>query len=305
MKNNRYQLSDKLIKRMLVLIMVTGLLLSVTACSFLVRSPEDIEKDNAKYQQILEEKASQYDIDPNGVEVSQGGQYFKIPLDPIKSTDQMDEQMVLLRKWLRFAYAELGNRYDLGFYDRNNPDIYYFGFSDQDQGYKTEYLWTDRYLAMRYVTKLDQYTNPGNEKNKKTPEEFYELTGIDADIAKEFHEWYYSTFYTQKEIVPDKSEHDITFIPGDTIEHYEIFEIGSDKSVIKPGVYFVDMPGRWGVIHITDKDGNTKYRMDAEYPEGHSDSMYKYESFPAIVELNEGDLVYMTNCISTFDSAEI
>lgn len=294
-------MAGKFVKRSVVFLLMTGLIGSFAACSLFKRSPEDIEKDNAKYQQILEEKAAQYGIDPTGVEVSAGGQYFKVLVEPIKSTDKMGEQIVMLRRWLRFAYAELGKRYDIGFYDKNHPDIYYYGFSDQDHGYRSEYLWNDRDLAMRYLSTNDGLLGPKYKKNKISAEEFTELTGIDEEIAEDFKNWFFANFYTQTEIVPDKSEHDITFIPGDTIEHYEIFEIGSDKCPMKPGEYLVDMTGRWGVIHITDKDGNTKYRMDAEYPDGHSDSLYEYEAFPATVELNEGDMVYMTNSISTFD----
>ena len=271
------------------------------ACSLFRRSPEDIEKANRKYQKIVEDKACLYDIDPEGVTVEEGGEYFKVPMDPMFDVEQMEDYIVNCRKWLRFAYNELGKRYFVAFVDRNHPDIMYGGFSDQDLGFPSEYYWDDLHIANHYVSRIDQYTSPDYKKNKRTPEEFYELTGISEETAEEFHRWFYDTFYTRPSYTPDKNEHDITFIPGDNIQHYEKFVVGGKDCDIKPGTYLIDIPGRYGLIHITSADGTDKCRLYAEYYDGHSDSMYEYSAMPAEVELEKGDIIYMTNCASTFD----
>ncbi|SCW65646.1 hypothetical protein SAMN02910456_02411 [Ruminococcaceae bacterium YRB3002] len=285
----------------LALLLIAGLALSSTACSLFTRSPEQIEKANKEAMQMLKDKADEYGLDPECAEVLEGGTYYKVLIDTPKTVEEMDDFIVMVRKWLRFGYGELGRRYSIVFYDKNMPDLSYCGISDQDFGYPNEYLWSDYYIAEPYISKIGLYSSPTYKKNPTTPEEFYEVTGIDSSIAEELRKWNSSTFIVESQTEIDKDEHDIAFIPGDTIMHYEVFKIGDDDCAIKPGTYTVDMTRRNGVIHITDADGNFKYRLYEPYRDGKNDGLYEYNALPAIVELNEGDVVYMTNTVAVFD----
>jgi|GEM_PF-5719160 len=111
----------------------------------------------------------------------------------------------------------------------------------------------------------------------------------------------YSSF---KEEIPDKNDHYYAFIPGDTMMHFEKFIIGDEDCPIEAGKYSIDLPGFHGIIHVTDPEDNTIIRMDAYYRDGYVDEMYDYAALPAEVELKEGDIMYMTNAISTFDKID-
>ena len=276
----------------------------LTGCSLFTRSPEQIESDNRKYLKLVEDKASEYGIDPDGVTVEEGGEYFRVPMDPILTIEGMDEYIVNFRRWLRFAYGELGNRYYVGFFDREHPEIMYGGFSDQDFGYPSEYYWNDLYVVDNYVSALHKYTSESNKKNDMTPEEFCEMTGITREFSEELWDWFHETYYSRPSVTPDKDEHDIAFIPGDNIQHLEKFVVGDDDCVIEPGTYLIDLPSRYGLIHITDADGNDKCRLYVNYPDGRVDELYVYSAMPAEVELEEGDIIYLTNCDCTFDEVD-
>ena len=163
---------------------------------------------------------------------------------------------------------------------------------------------TEQTAAYDDIDRIYFYSRPSNnkEKVKVTPEEFYEMTGISGEMAEEFWKWRNETFQpSYKNTNPDKSEHDIAFIPGDTIMHREKFVIGDEKCPIPAGTYTLDISHKHGVIHITDSDGNIKYRFDSDYKEGHSDALYEYTPLPAKIVLNDGDIFYTTNCASTLD----
>ena len=57
-------------------------------------------------------------------------------------------------------------------------------------------------------------------------------------------------------------------------------------------------------LAITDSEGNIKYRFDGDYRDGHSDALYEYSPLPAKITLNDGDILYTTNCASTFDRVD-
>lgn len=259
------------------------------------------EEKNEQYRRILEDKAEDYGIDPDDVEISQGGGYFKVPVDTITSYEQLDDMVILKRKWLRFAYAELDGQYFVGFFDSKEPELMYGGFSNQDLGYTSEYYWNDADIHESFASKLRQYATDGDKYSDISAEDFYELTGIDEDMAEDFVDRHYDTYPRGKEVTPDKDDHTYAFIPGDTIEHLEKFTVGDDDCPIDEGFYMVDLPSPEGLIHITDENGKTKYRLDASYRDGHSDELYEYSPVPAVVELEDGDIIYMPNRISTFD----
>jgi hypothetical protein len=293
-------MKNKIIKTLSIML-IAGLALSMTSCSLFTRTPEQIEAANKEAMQMFADKADQYGLDTEGVEVKQGGTYFKVLIDPPKTQEEMEEFIVFVRKWLRFGYAELGKRYNITFYDKTLTDLFYCGISDQDFGYPSEYFWSDYYITSPYISQIGLYSSPTYKKNPTTPEKFYEATGIDSTIAEELRNWRYLTFDVDLDVEIKKDEHDIAFIPGDTIMHYEIFKIGDDDCVIKPGTYSVDMPDDYGVIHVTDADGNFKYRLYEPYRDGKKDGLYEYSALPAVIELNEGDVVYINNTIATFD----
>ena len=189
------------------------------------------------------------------------------------------------------------------FYDKEHQDITYTGFSDQDQGFNAELYFSDHDIFMKFINQISLYTSSG-KKNKFTAEEFSEMTGISAEKSNEFRDWFNETFPTSAKTVPDKSDHDIAFIPGDTINHREKFVIGDEKCPIPAGTYTLDITQCHRVIHITDRDGNIKYRFDSDYRDGHSDALYEYTPLPAKLNLSSGDIVYMTNCTATFDIEE-
>ena len=288
-------------KKTVAFILLAASILSISSCSLFKRTPEQIEAANKEAMQMFEEKADKYGLSTDNVEVLEGGNYFKVLIEPPKSVEDMEELIVYTRKWLRFGYAELGKRYDIVFYDKNMPDISYWGISDQDFGYPTEYLWSDYNLVLGFIGKIHLLTSPDYKKNPTTPEEFYKNTGIDEELADELNHWLSSTFYVTSGPDIVKEDHDIAFIPGDTIMHYEIFTVGEKDSPFEPGTYTVDLTGRYDVIHITDSDDNTKYRLYLPYSDGHEDALYEYSALPATVELEEGDIIYMTNAHATFD----
>lgn len=256
-------------------------------------------------QGILNEKASEYGIDASSAEVMEGGQYFKVLVGSPDSLDKIKDLAMLHRKWQRFCYAECKNRkFSVTFYDKDHQEITYGGFSDQDNGYNAELYFSDYNIFSKFIDRIYFFSRPGNnkEKVKVTPEEFYEMTGISGEMAEEFWKWRNETFQpSYKNTNPDKSEHDIAFIPGDTIMHREKFVIGDEKCPIPAGTYTLDIYHKHGVIHITDSDGNIKYRFDSDYKEGHSDALYEYTPLPAKIVLNDGDIFYTTNCASTLD----
>ena len=86
-----------------------------------------------------------------------------------------------------------------------------------------------------------------------------------------------------------------------TINHRERFVIGEKDCPIGAGTYTVDFPNKRGVIHVTDAEGNFKYRIDGYYRDGHSDSLYEYTPLPAKMELAKGDVFYIINCNATLD----
>ena len=283
-------------KKSLGAISLLGVGLFLSACS-----STGAAKD-AKYQKIVEEKAKDYGIDPEGVVVSSGATYYMVPIDTIHSYEEMEDQIGNYRRWLRFAFAELPRgKYDVGFYDRNDLDIWYGGFSNQDYGFDSEYYWTDEDVLNGFVNRIENSASFEEEYTNMTPEKFYEVTGIDEEAADAIRHRFHETYQSPKETVPNKAEHTYTFIPGDNINHYEKFVIGEDDCPIDAGIYSLDMTGRWGLIHVTDSADNTKCRVDVFYKNGHTDELYNYSALPTEIELDEGDIIYMKNCISTFD----
>ena len=293
-------------KRITAVLLFACLAFQVTSCSLVSKGiKKHYEIEDGKIQSILNEKASEYGIDASSAEVMEGGQYFKVLVESPNSLDKIKDLAVLHRKWKRFCYTECKNRkFSVTFYDKDHQDITYGGFSDQDNGYDAELYFSDYNIFMSFIDQIYLYTSPTNKKAKWTPEEFYEMTGISREMAEEFWKWKNKTFRAEKKVVPDKSEHDIAFIPGDTIMHREKFVIGDEKCPIPAGTYTLDITQTHSVIHITDSDGNVKYRFDSDYKEGHSDALYEYTALPAKIVLNEGDIFYMTNCCATLDRVE-
>ena len=289
-----------ILRSITVILILSFIMTAASSCSIFKSREERIEEGNEKYQKIVDEKASKYGIDPDGVIVEEGGEYFKVPMEPVTSVEEMDDLIVNFRKWLRFAYNEFGSRYDVGFYDSEHSEVLYCGFSNQDFGYPSEYYWSDRNVLYPYILRVHSYVN-GNKDDKVTSEEFFEFTGIDEEIEQELWDWFHETFYSRPSFTPDKNDHDITFIPGENIEHLEKFVIGDEDCEIDPGTYLIDVPDRYGLIHITDEDGNDKCRLYCNYRDGRTDGMYEYSALPAEVELEEGDIIYITNCVATFD----
>ena len=283
-------------KKIFGAVTLLGLSMFLAACS------ASSDAKDAKYQKLVDEKAPDYGIDPEDVVVMSGGTYFKVSIDTIHSYEEMEDQIGYFRRWLRFANTELqGKRYDVGFYDRNEPEIWYGGFCNQDYGFDSEYYWTDEDVLNGLVNRIENSASFEEEYTNLTPERFYEVTGIDEEAADAIRHRFHTTYQSREETVPDKDEHTYTFIPGDNINHYEKFVIGEDDCPIDAGVYILDMTGRWGLIHVTDSDDNTKCRVDVFYKDGHTDELYNYSVLPTEIELDEGDIIYMKNCISTFD----
>jgi hypothetical protein len=295
-----------ILKRITAVLLFACLAFQATSCSLVSKGiKKHYEIEDGKIQNILNEKASEYGIDASSAEVMEGGQYFKVLVESPNSLDKIKDLAVLHRKWKRFCYTECKNRkFSVTFYDKDHQDITYGGFSDQDNGYDEELYFSDYSIFMSFIDHIYLYTSPTNKKAKWTPEEFYEMTGISREMAEEFWKWKNKTFRAEKKVVPDKSEHDIAFIPGDTIMHREKFVIGDEKCPIPAGTYTLDITQTHSVIHITDSDGNIKYRFDSDYKEGHSDALYEYTALPARIVLNEGDIFYMTNCCATLDKVE-
>ena len=293
-------------KRITAVLLFACLAFQVISCSLVSKGlKKHYEIEDGKIQSILNEKASEYGIDASSAEVMEGGQYFKVLVESPNSLDKIKDLAVLHRKWKRFCYTECKNRkFSVTFYDKDHQDITYGGFSDQDNGYDEELYFSDYNIFMSFIDHIYLYTSPTNKKAKWTPEEFYEMTGISREMAEEFWKWKNKTFRAEKKVVPDKSEHDIAFIPGDTIMHREKFVIGDEKCPIPAGTYTLDITQTHSVIHITDSDGNVKYRFDSDYKEGHSDALYEYTALPARIVLADGDIFYITNCCATLDRVE-
>ena len=291
--------------RITAVLILACLAFQVTSCSLVskgIKKHYDIEDE--KIQNILNEKASDYGIDASSAEVMEGGQYFKVLVESPNSMDKIKDLAILHRRWKRFCYSECKDRrFSVTFYDKDHQEITYGGFSDQDHGYNAELYFSDYDIFQGFIDRIYFYSRPGNnnKKVKVTPKEFYEMTGISGEMAEEFWKWKNATFRAEKKTVPDKNEHDIAFIPGDTIMHREKFVIGDEKCPIPAGTYTLDISHKHGVIHITDSDGNIKYRFDSDYKEGHSDALYEYTPLPAKIVLNDGDIFYTTNCASTLD----
>lgn len=295
-----------ILKRITAVLLFACLAFQATSCSLVSKGiKKHYEIEDGKIQSILNEKASEYGIDASSAEVMEGGQYFKVLVESPNSLVKIKDLAVLHRKWKRFCYTECKNRkFSVTFYDKDHQDITYGGFSDLDNGYDAELYFSDYSIFMSFIDHIYLYTSPTNKKAKWTPEEFYEMTGISREMAEEFWKWKNKTFRAEKKVVPDKSEHDIAFIPGDTIMHREKFVIGDEKCPIPAGTYTLDIIQTHSVIHITDSDGNIKYRFDSDYKEGHSDALYEYTALPTKIVLNEGDIFYMTNCCATLDKVE-
>lgn len=293
-------------KKITAVLLFACLIFQVTSCSLISKGLKKYdESENERIQGILNEKASDYGIDASSAEVMQGGQYFKVLVGSPNSLDKIKDLAILHRKWKRFCYSECKNRkFAVTFYDKDHQDITYGGFSDQDNGFDAELYFSDYDIFLTFIDRICLYTSPTYKKAKWTPEEFYEMTGISAEMAEEFRKWRNETFRASKKIVPDKSEHDIAFIPGDTIMHREKFVIGDEKCPIPAGTYTLNITQTHSVIHITDSDGNIKYRFDSDYKEGHSDALYEYTVLPAKIVLTDGDIFYMTNCCATLDRVE-
>ena len=293
-------------KKITTAVLFACLVISMTSCSFVSKALKNIdEKENERITNVLNEKASEYGIDAGSAEVKQGGQYFKVLIDSPNTLDKIKDLVILHRKWQKFTYAECKNRkFSVTFYDREHQDIAYGGFSDQDQGFDAEVYFADYNILLKFISNIHLYTSPTNKKAKWTPEEFYEMTGISTEMAEEYWDWFHETFPSRKDEKPDPAEHDITFIPGDTIMHREKFVIGNEKCPIPAGTYTLDVTQKHGIIHITDSEGNIKYRFDGDYRDGHSDALYEYTPLPAKITLNNGDILYTTNCASTFDRVD-
>ena len=310
---------NKRTRRSIIFVTVLFLTLGLTSCSAFdkvkdmgdsakekigEKLEEKKEENNEKVQRLVEEKADFYGIDPEGVEVSSGGTYVSVPVDTIHSYDDIEDQIVFNRKWLRFAYAEIDNQYNVGFFDAEHPEVRYSGFSDQDFGYNSEYYWSDMDIVRKYVYRIDEFVR-GIEKVTHVPaEEFTEITGIDEEKRKEISKEFYENYPSSKDVEINKEDYDIAFIPGDTINHCEKFVIGEKDCVIQPGTYTVDLPDYWGLIHVTDTDDNFKYRLDSYYKDGRVDEMYEYLALPAQITLEKGDIVYITNGLSTFEKVD-
>ena len=292
-------------KKISASLVLACLAFSMTSCSFISKAAKDFDgKENERISKILNDKAPEYGIDAASAEVKQGGQYFKVLIGSPNTLDKLKDLAVLHRRWQRFCFAECKNRkFSVTFYDKGHPDIPYSGFSDQDQGFNAELYYDDHTIFLKFVNQIRLYTSPDYKKAKWTPEEFYQMTGISGEIAEEYWTWFHEQFNSRKDERPDPADHDITFIPGDNIMHREKFVIGDEKCPIPAGTYMVDVTQKHGVIHVTDSEGGFKYRVDGDYRDGHSDALYEYSSMPAKIVLNEGDIVYMTNCASTFDKA--
>ena len=292
-------------KKITAVLLLACLVFQVTSCSLVSKGiKKHYEVEDERMQGILNEKASEYGIDASSAEVMEGGQYFKVLVETPDSLDKIKDLAMLHRKWQRFCYAECKNRkFSVTFYDKDHQEITYSGFSDQDNGYNAELYFSDYNIFSKFIDRIYFYSRPGNnkEKVKVTPEEFYEMTGISGEMAEEFWKWKNATFRAEKKTVPDKSEHDIAFIPGDTIMHREKFVIGDEKCPIPAGTYTLDITEKHSVIHITDSDGNIKYRFDSDYKEGHSDALYEYTPLPAKMELAKDDVFYIINCNATLD----
>ena len=291
-------------KKILTLLILPAMTLSMSGCSFVSKGLKAIDGIYAdRIEKILNEKAGEYGISAEGVEVLQGGQAFTVPIGSPNTLDKLKELVITHRRWQRFAYSECKNmKFSVSFYDKDHPEIWYGGFSDQDMGFDAELYFDDYTIFNNYTNHLHLYTSPTNKKAKWTPEQFEEMTGISTELANEYRNWFNETFPSPgKDVTPDKSAHDVTFIPGDTINHREKFVIGDEKCPIPAGTYTVDLPYKRGIIHVTDSEGTIKYRIDARYRDGHSDELYEYLAIPVQMTLNEGDIVYMTNSASTFD----
>ena len=290
-------------KKVLSFLLIPAMLFAGSGCSLINRGIKAIDKgfeDN--YEKVLQEKAGEYGIDPDAAEVMQGAQYFKVYVDTPNSLEKLQELMITYRRWLRFGCCELKHlEFSMSFYDKEHKEICYGGFTDRYRGYNTEYFYDDKQIAMNLTDKIYILTSPDFKKNKQTPEEFYKMTGISRELAEQYRKWYFETYPTEKQEKPDKSEHDITFIPGDTINHRERFVIGEKDCPIGAGTYTVDFPNKRGVIHVTDAEGNFKYRIDGYYRDGHSDPLYQYSPVPAKMELAQGDIFYIINCSATLD----
>lgn len=295
-----------ILKRITAVLLFACLAFQATSCSLVSkRLKKHYEIEDGKIQNILNEKASEYGIDASSAEVMEGGQYFKVLVESPNSLDKIKDLAILHRRWKRFCYSECKNRkFSVTFYDKDHQEITYGGFSDQDHGFDAELYFSDYSIFMSFIDHIYLYTSPTNKKAKWTPEEFYEMTGISREMAEEFWKWKNKTFRAEKKVVPDKSEHDIAFIPGDTIMHREKFVIGDEKCPIPAGTYTLDITQTHSVIHITDSDGNIKYRFDSDYKEGHSDALYEYTALPARIVLADGDIFYITNCCATLDRVE-
>ena len=204
-------------KRITAVLLFACLAFQVTSCSLVSKGiKKHYEIEDGKIQSILNEKASEYGIDASSAEVMEGGQYFKVLVESPNSLDKIKDLAVLHRKWKRFCYTECKNRkFSVTFYDKDHQDITYGGFSDQDNGYDEELYFSDYNIFMSFIDHIYLYTSPTNKKAKWTPEEFYEMTGISREMAEEFWKWKNKTFRAEKKVVPDKSEHDIAFIPGE------------------------------------------------------------------------------------------
>lgn len=262
---------------------------------------EKKEEKNEKCLQIISEKASTYGIESEGVEVTSGGEYIMVPIETIHNYDELEDQIITKRRWLRFAYNELGRTYFVGFFDSEHPEIMYGGFSNQDFGFPSEYYWDDKDILHSYTSRIYECAKGINIRSDITAEEFTEITGIDEEKAEEITKEFNKKYKSKEENTPDKNDHDIAFIPGDNIQHYEKFIVGDKDCEITQGKYSVDLTGNSGVIHITDADDNTKYRLDRFYSEGYTDELYEYSVLPVEVELNKGDIIYLRNCMATFD----
>lgn len=292
-----------ILKKISAAVLLACLGVTMSSCGIVSKALKSFDdKENERFKKILDEKASEYRIDAGSAEVMQGGQYYKVLVDSPNTLDKLKDLVMLHRKWQRFTYGECKNRkFSVSFYDRNHPEICYGGFSDQDQGFNAELYFSDYHIFLKFVERIRLVTSPDYKKAEWTPEEFYDMTGISHETAEEFRLWFNETFPSRKDEKPDKYEHDIAFIPGDTIMHREKFVLGEENCPVAPGTYSVEIYQKNGIIHITDSEGNIKYRFDGYYRDGHSDALYEYTALPAVIELKDGDIIYMTNCASSFD----
>ena len=103
---------------------VLSLCILMSSCSEVNKIVKKYNDNNdEKMQKLIEEKGEDYDIDPDDVVVMEGGTYFKVSIDTIRSYEDIEDHIITYRNWLRFAYAELGNRYSVQFYDRDYKHI--------------------------------------------------------------------------------------------------------------------------------------------------------------------------------------